>query len=371
MTRKRFVKILILVVVVFGLWKIGPWQPTEEDRQWQADKAAYAEYSVYVNEIRKAFAMQMFNEMGLVCTGHSGMMHGKLEEMGLQFNAYRRANVEEARALQLLVMEKLVQAINAHEKLQPFLDERPITYKRVSVSIAFEGPNGRYCDGSVGRISNVTDLAGAVENRNTFFYSTIDPFTGKLIDLFDEPYEEAVKLTQTSPLQNPAAHQTTPLEEAIDEVLPAFAKVMRYDCGFECWSIGGKMTHSVEDIGVKFVVLQHATQDEARRLALYATETLLKAINSTEKLRPFLSEFPFPSSRIKMRICFRKSNYYSYSDGSMESVAVEGNEITYFQRHTQKLDVYPLDTPVFAKESYQEACALWGYTPVLIISSKK
>lgn len=368
MTRKGFIKVLILVIAAWGLCKIGPWQPTEEDRQWAADKAAYAEYSVYVNEIREAFARQMFEEMRLVCTGDRGRMHGKLEEMGLEFNAYRRATVKEARALQLMVMEKLVQAINAHEKLQPFLDEKPFTYKRVKVAIAFEGPNGQYCDGGVGRVSNVTELAGAIKNRNKFFYTTIDPLTGNIVDLFDEPYEDALRLAQASPLPNPLVHQTTPLEEAIDEILPAYAKVMGFEAGFQCWSIGGKITDAVEDIGVKFVVLQRATQDEARKLAVYAAETLLKAIHSSEKLKPFLREYPFPASRLRIHICFRKKNYCSYEDGSMESVAVEGGEVTYFQEPTEEQGVYSVKAPVFAKEDYQEACVLSGIKPTQNIS---
>ncbi|MCE5319036.1 MAG: hypothetical protein LLG04_16950 [Parachlamydia sp.] len=353
MTRSGGLKLLIVAVILFGIWKIGPWQPSEQYQKLQADKAAYAEYVGYVNDLRSNFAREMRKELDLVCSGDSGRMHGKVEEIGLDFTAYRRANIEEARALQLYVMNKLVQAVNAHEKLASFLDERPFTYKRVNVSISFQGPNGRYCDGSVVYIYNISDLA-VEESRNKFFYSSIDPFTGDIVRILKEPYEEAVKLAAAAPIHDLRVHQSTPIEEAIDEVLPKYTEEMLTKCRFECSSIGGKMTDRVEDIGAEFVIVQHVNQEEARKFILFAAERLLHALNGNKKLREYLSEFPFPSHRLKIRIGFRKRNYYTYCDGSMESVTLEGNEITYYQEPPPEQNWYA-GPDVFAKESYQDA----------------
>jgi len=283
-------------------------------------------------------------------------MHGKIEDIGMQFTAYRRATVEEARALHLLVMNKLVEAINAHEKIQPFLAQNPFTYKRVSVDISFKGPYGPYSEGNIEHIFNVTDLAGAVENRSKLFYYAHDPFKGKSIELFNESLEDAVKLAQASPIQNLAVHQTTPLEEAVDEVLPIYLSDMRKEHRFECCSMGGKLTDHVEEIGARFTVVQRATQEQARKLVVLATDRLLEAINRDEKLRPFLAEYPFPASRVKMRISFVKKNYYSYSDGSVESAVLEDNEISYLKLPLEE------ESPYFAKESYQEASELYKET---------
>lgn len=351
--RSAWVKILIGIIFLFGLWKIGPGQPTEVDRKEQADKAAHAEFVGYVNDLRRNFAQEMLQEMGLVYSGNKGRMHGKVEEIGLQFNANRRATIEEARALQLFVMNRLVLAVNAHEKLGPFLDERPFTYRRARISISFVGPGGPYCDGSVEHVFNVSDLA-VEESRNKFFYSSVDPFTGDHIRLFEERYEEAVKRAQAVPISDLRIHQNTPLEDAIDEVLPTFAKEMQMQHRLECLSIGGKMTDHIEDIGVQFVVVQHANQDEARKLILIAMERLLYALNSNEKLRPYLSEYPFSNQRVKMQIGFRKRNHYSYNDGSMESVRLEGDEITYYKEPPPEQSYYA-GPEIFAQESYQEA----------------
>lgn len=350
--RVTFTLLLMTVAGIF-LWKISPpWQATEEEKKWQADKAAFAEYIDYVNDLRINFALQMQKELGLICTGDRGRMHGKIEAIGLSFNAYRRASIEEARALQLFVMNRLVQTVNAHDKLGPFLDERPITYKRVMVAISFEGPNGPYCDGSVAYISNVSELA-VEENRNKIFYRSIDALTGNLQDLFEEHYEEAVQRAEASPIPILKVHQTTPLEEAIDEVLPRYAEEMRKKYRFECWGIGGTMSGQVDDIGVHFVLVKQTGQEEARKFIVVAAERLLQALNSNPKLRDYLGEYPFPSHRLKIRIGFKKRNYYSYADESMESVRLEGNEISYYKDPVEK-ELYQ-GPEVFEKESYQEA----------------
>ena len=314
MSRRVSVSILIAAAILIGSWEIGLWQPT-------ADKTP--EYVGYVDDLRRDFARQMLTDLNLVYSGDMGRMHGKVEEVGMKFTAYRRATIEEARALHLSVMGRLVQAVNAHEKLRPFLDERPFTYKRVEISISFQGPNGPYCDGSVKTVSNVSDLA-VPENRNKLFYRAMDPFTGHLIRLFEEHHEEAVKRAEAAPPPNLREHQSIPLEGAVDEVLFSFAEEMQTKHDFECFSIGGKMTDCLEDIGGKFFVVQRATQEEARKLLLFTVEKLLHAINSDERLRTNLREFPFPTQRLRLCICFRKRNHASYSDGSMESVAVRG-----------------------------------------------
>ena len=328
----------------------------------RAERRPYLEYIGYVNEIRQAFAKEMIKELDLVPAGHSGMMHEKVEELGIEFNANRRATVEEARALQLFVMEKFVQAINGHEKIQPFLEERPFTYKRIMITIEFQGPNGSYADGSVDRIYNIPDFA-VIENRNNLFYYSDDPFTWQSNSFLQEPYEEAVKLAKATPPQNLFFHQNTPMEEAFDQTLSSFSEEMLNKYYLKCRSIGGKMAHSIEDIGASFVLTQRATQEEARALELFVTERLVQVIN--ENLKPYLSEYPFPTHRVKLRISFTDRRHFPYSDGSMERIVLEGDEITYFKEPPFiKGKSYPLKNPAFAKESYQEAMRIVENKPL-------
>jgi len=356
MKLKYLLSILILIVGLLVVWSTPSRELTEEEKQWQADHTAYQEYIVYVNEVHDAFARKMFEEMDLVSVGGSGSMHGKAEEIGMKFHAYRRATIEEARVFHLLVMEKFVEAINAHEKLRPFLAESPFTYERVSIALSFNSPFGPYSDGSVMYVSNVPGLKTIAEqNRNRLSYRAYDPFEGKLVSILKESHEEAVQRARKAPVENPSVHQITPLEKAIDEVFMQYLDEMKKEYGFRCEAIGGKMNNYVDEIGVSFLAFQRATQEEARKLIIPATEKLLQMINRNEKLKPYFMESPFQLDRLKIRIKFRERNFISYRDGSMESVRLEGGAVNYFQHVQMGADVYPVHPPLFASETYEQA----------------
>lgn len=352
MTRDVGLKLVIITLLLAGIWKLGHRLFIEEET-WQNSKAPSARYMDDVNDLRIRFALQMQIELNLLCSGDRGRMHENIELIGYDFIANRRASIEEARALHLYVMNKLVMAVNANEKLRPFLDERPFTYKRAMISISFEGPNGPYSDGTVAYISNVSDLA-VEENRNKIFYRSIDPLAGTFQNLLEEHREEAVQRAAESPIPILKVHQTTPLETAIDEVLPLYVEEMQKRYHFECEAIGGKMNQSVDDIVAQFVLRKRATLDEAKKYMLDATRWLLDALNSSEKLKPFLSEYPFPSNRLKIRIRFAKSNYYRYTDGSLEGVSLENDEITYYKQPAPGWVVYT-GPDIVGKENYQKA----------------
>lgn len=169
-----------------------PWRLAKEwmawNRQQKTEKPMAAERNLYLHEIRHAFAEEMFRDLQLVPRGNSGRTQEKIEEIGMDFTAHRKATIEEARALQLLVMEKFVQAVNAHEKIQPFLAARPFSYKNVSISIEFDDEHP-----AVSCVYNVPDLAWAEENRNRLFYYRKDALSGEMTHLHTEPYEEALK----------------------------------------------------------------------------------------------------------------------------------------------------------------------------------
>jgi hypothetical protein len=341
---------IVLTICVMGYLLANG---TKIEPELPQSASPYAQYVGYVNEIREALADEMFEELGLIPAGDRGMMHEKVEEIGMEFTTPRRATVEEARALHLYVMERFVQTINAHEKIQPFLEERPFTYKRVTISIEFEGPNGTYNDESVGRIWNVPDDA-VIENRNHLMYYTYDAFKFHSDVLFKEPYEEAVKLAEASTVRYPFVHQKNPMEEAVDQALLSFRNEMFDNYDFGCWAIEAKLSDSIEEVRGYFSLVQRVTQQEARAITLRISERLIQVVN--EKLSPYLKEQPFSANRLKLRVKFTKRNGYSYHDGSVASVLIVKDELTYFKKLPPTLLSYPPEYyPFFAKESYQVA----------------
>ena len=92
----------------------------------------------------------------------------------------------------------------------------------------------------------------------------------------------------------------------VAEVTTAFLKEMYKEYGFECGASGGRMPYDVEEISVGLVAHWSATVEEARELEIKTTERFVQIINAHEKIKPFLRESPFPSSRARVAISFEK-----------------------------------------------------------------
>ena len=127
------------------------------------------------------------------------------------------------------------------------------------------------------------------------------------------------------------------------------------------------MAENIEDIRAHFKAFKPARQELARQLLVEVTESFLSAINNNEKLRPYLKEYPFPASRVKIFIGFVDQRYLPYSDGSIEELTLDENEITYFHSVDRPkkpdFEIVLSDTKILGKESYQEALEIVKENP--------
>lgn len=201
---KNFVN-LFLILIVFGC-------------SAQAKGNQVAPYEKYVNEIIRSFSKEMEKEYGLTCSGSGGRMPQDVEQISIFFDANRHATIDEARELFIAVTEKLVNKINQHEKIRPYLREFPFTlasadkiftWCRAHISISFLRDDGsHYTDGSVAYISQgkrgVYYCSAEIQKRKGPNFIDFDGTVeiGKvtedevLIDLIEEPLEEALKIVQ-------------------------------------------------------------------------------------------------------------------------------------------------------------------------------
>ncbi len=172
-----------------------------------------SEYLKFVNEITKSFAKEMENEYDLYCIGSGGQMPHDVEEMEVLFVAHRKATIEETRIMELCGIQKLLNKINAHEKIRPYLREYPFKADRVDISISFRTENDeRPHDGSVALVylaknriiyraakmcKEMTDPgADCRDPDNIIEFPPREIIVERLVPLFDEPYEDAVKIVQ-------------------------------------------------------------------------------------------------------------------------------------------------------------------------------
>jgi hypothetical protein len=110
------------------------------------------------------------------------------------------------------------------------------------------------------------------------------------------------------------------------------------------------MPYDVEEILVQLAAYRSATIEQARELEVKATERFAQIINAHEKIRPFLREYPFPSSRANVTISFRKRAKHP-TDNDVEFVCHAKNKLFYL--------AYDPDHPYVGKdiknEPYEEA----------------
>ncbi|MGC1878806.1 MAG: hypothetical protein WA347_00495 [Rhabdochlamydiaceae bacterium] len=156
-------------------------------------------YTQYVAEITRSFSKQVEEDFGLECVGSGGEMPYDVEQISVKFVAYQSATVEEARELEIKLTERLVQVINAHEKIKRFLRECPFPPSRAHVTISFRDPRKKKT------LSENNDVELVFQARNRIFYQAKNPdnpYLGK--DIKDESYEEALKIVQSNAAKNGA-----------------------------------------------------------------------------------------------------------------------------------------------------------------------
>ncbi len=169
------------------------------------------DYLKYVDEIINDFVTQMEKKHKLHCYGSGGSMPTDVEKINVLFTSYRKSTVDDARKIEVNAVQELLQRINAHEKIRPYLREYPFGTDRVGVTISFRTKTDCHpLDGSVALVCLVKnkifyDAAEIqIEEPTPLIYmneknEVVKELIGggpkeKLIPLMEETYEEALKI---------------------------------------------------------------------------------------------------------------------------------------------------------------------------------
>ncbi len=323
---------------------------------WMTSALYSADYLQHVAEVRSIFAEQMFRDYGLICYGTMDQMPDDIEMIGLKLKAYRRANIEEARALEVIATNKLLGIINEHEKIRPYLREYPFPPERVCLTFSFDHPKTKrsQSDGSISFVSHIGYTVDAKNpNQNKLLYKRQDAFNDKIIKLYSEPYDEAEALVEASGLEHPPEHHDTEQEKALDAFFEMAEKELKRKHRIQVWSLGCDQTDKIGEIHAIFTSLNPANEEKGRLLGVSVVESLLELINNDETLKPYLKRTPFTSECVKLRINFRDRKNYLFYDGVLDSVIFEAGQVTYLECPPEK-EMFSGST-VIAQESYEEA----------------
>jgi len=339
------------------------------------------QYKNHIKEFQRVFGKQIEEEFGLKWV-EGGFTHNSSSDEP-EFYAYRRATLEEARALVLAVIFKLSEAVHADPIMLSYLNKSSLTPDFLGVDISFVySHNWSYDDGSIdsvysyyskGDISGVKELHLRYDATDPF--SDISDFKNIVYYKIEESFEDAVKLNAVTTIINPGIHNPKQFEDELNQILTSFEEEMKekHSLFFRSigWMVAGNSASEISEIRTKCTYRYPVDCQEARALMLMTTEKLLATLNNNEILKPYLKEYPFSASGVKLRMLFRKEKYFvgdvPYYDGSMESAVLSGNTITYYHHIPNIKDSNMHDRVVYTEETYQEAQKTFEKTPPLTL----
>lgn len=136
------------------------------------------------DEIRTKVTTKLKREKDLhPCGSGGGMMH-EIKMLALSFDYYKQIDIDEARELLIIAVNEFVDAINADEKIRPYLYHYPFEHRKVEIRIFIRNPDGSRVEN--GKLCVVSAIESILE------YSTHDP-DDRLLNIHEETYEEALK----------------------------------------------------------------------------------------------------------------------------------------------------------------------------------
>ena len=168
---------LFLIAIVFV---VGCEQPHSKITYEPSAKQKLA------NEIRKKVAFQLKAEKDLIPSGSGGQMMDEIKMLALSFDYYKPIDIDKGRKLLIEAVHEFVAAVNADERIRPYLGNYPFESRNIEIRIFLRNPNGS--NPALGKLSVLSAIEDILE------FDTHDPKTGRLTTLYTETFEEAVRV---------------------------------------------------------------------------------------------------------------------------------------------------------------------------------
>jgi len=143
-------------------------------------------YENLTRKVIKQTGKKLQREKGLSLVDAGGIVTGRSHVMTMSFTFKHLLTIDAARPLLLYAVEEYLAAFNNNEKLQPYLNNYPLTPKNIIIFISLHEKNSSFIE--PGKIN----FAKASEGM--FTYSIEDLKTKQLKNVYVETFEEALQI---------------------------------------------------------------------------------------------------------------------------------------------------------------------------------
>ena len=120
--------------------------------------------------------------------------------------------------------------------------------------------------------------------------------------------------------------------EIAHEITLRTAKQLEKEKGMELVGTGGGMIKQVNRLSMFLNYYSPQEIPEARKLALFVTDKFLYNINSDEKVRPYLNNYPFKIEDLKIFLSFLPSKYREVEPGKLDHIVINNGRLTFNTR---------------------------------------
>jgi hypothetical protein len=168
--------------IILGLVSSIIFCSCEDDGEMSTDGA--------YNQIVDSHEALMKKKYNLSLRGAGAAWPEKIQSISLSYHGQKKTEIEEARRMLVEAIESLLELVNANEKIRPELICHPFVLLNADVSVSFGDRRSDFLYPS-------ENVAHVFTVKGILYYSTYNPEEGLLEDLYEEPYEEALKIVRS------------------------------------------------------------------------------------------------------------------------------------------------------------------------------
>jgi len=139
-------------------------------------------------------------------------------------------------------------------------------------------------------------------------------------------------------------------EKIADKITEQTARKLKNEKDLVLAGTGGQMMHDIQMMMMGFNFYNEVDIDTARQLLVYSVQEYLTAINSDEKIRPYLQNYPFTAQNVEIVIYFYNPNGSKVSNGKIKIAEVSREEVIYYVDYPEAHTIKAIH-----EESYEEA----------------